>query len=171
MSITSHIIPQMSMLGILNLPSRILGAIFAGGGVTEDVGVFAFVFVGSFFLVEQWPCLITAVAVSLTGKVLELAISSTSDLVAALLIGISSTAVLMAAFLVGFSFTSALIAVLLTGFVSSAALMAAPLTGNSSATALMAALLIGFSSSAVLMAALLIGNPSVSYTHLRAHET
>ena len=125
MSITSHMIPQMSMLGNLNFPSRVLGVIFDGEETTDDVGVSASIFVGS--LVLQWPCLNTAVAVFLIEQALELVISSTAALVAALLIGISSIAVLTAA----------------------------PLIGNFSATALMAALLIGFFSGVVLMAALL----------------
>ena len=125
MSIISHMIPQMLMLGKLNFPPRILGVIFEGCEATDDIGVSASIFVGR--LVLQWPCLITAVAVFLIEKALELAISSTVALVAVFMIDISSTAVLMAA----------------------------PLTGNSSATVLMAALLIGFSSSAVLVAAFL----------------
>ena len=51
MSIISHIVPQMLMLGNLNFPSRILGAIFEDGEATDDVGVSASIFVGSFFLV------------------------------------------------------------------------------------------------------------------------
>ena len=141
MSITSHMVPQMSMLGNLSFPSAVLGIILDGEETTDGVGLSAFIFVGS--LVLQLPCLETAAAVCLIEYALELVISSTAALVAALLIGISSTAVLMAALLTGISFTAALMAVLLIGISSNAALMAAPLIGISSATALMAALLIG----------------------------
>ena len=55
MSITSHMIPQMSMLGNLNFPSAVFGVIFDGEEATDGVGISAFIFVGNLEL--QWPCL------------------------------------------------------------------------------------------------------------------
>ena len=83
MSITSHMIPQMLMLGNLNFPSRVLGVIFDGEEATDDVGISAFIFVGNLEL--QWPCLRTAVAVFLIEHAPELAISSAAALMAVLL--------------------------------------------------------------------------------------
>ena len=60
MSNPSHIIPQMSRLGSLNPPFRTFGVIFGAGVLTEDVGVLAFLFVGSLPLVNWWPCLTTS---------------------------------------------------------------------------------------------------------------
>ena len=125
MSNTSHMIPQMSMLGNFSFPSAVFCVIFDGGEATVGVGISAFIFVGNLEL--QWPCLRTAVAVFLIEYVLELVTSSAAALMAALLIVCSSIVVLMAALLIG----------------------------NFSAIVLMAALLIGFLSGAILMAALL----------------
>ena len=54
MSMTSHIMLQTSKLGNLNLSFGMLGDIVGVGVLTEDVGVSAALFVGSFSLVICW---------------------------------------------------------------------------------------------------------------------
>ena len=54
MSTTSHIMLQMSKLGNLNFSFGMFGDIVGAGVLTEDVGVPAALFVGSFSLVSCW---------------------------------------------------------------------------------------------------------------------
>ena len=54
MSTTSHIMLQISKLGYLNLSFGMFGDIVGVGGLTEDVGVSAALFVDSFSLVICW---------------------------------------------------------------------------------------------------------------------
>ena len=82
MSTISHIKPQISRLGSLNFPFGVFGDIVGARTLTEDVGVFAVLLVGSLSLVSCWLLFASALFVTneLSSKMEVLALRFGLDL-------------------------------------------------------------------------------------------